>query len=626
MIDYHPGTFAVSFVWRLHGSVFPRALFWAIPSAALAYGVAYLRNKSDGDHRDFEIPESGIGTLATLWTTYSATLGFLLVFRTQQAYGRYIEGASLLRDMRSEWLNAVSSLNAFSSRAKVMRPQVERFRHHLVRLVSLMCCCTLQSMADTEYDCLPVIDLEGLDMSSIAFLQSKVSKSQRSEIVMQWIQRLVIEQSDIGVINVPAPILTPFFQEMARGAVAAAEARNLTDIPFPFPYAQMLTVMLMIHAFFSPVICTAILQNEIWACTFTFMSVLAFWGTNYIAVELESPFGDDANDLPLVNIQQDMNTSLWIQLERQTHEVPRFDFVPKINRKWGVSMVGSPTPGMHLDAFSSLLCVDSSEFDPEASQATRNSSGLDSPTRMRSTRSTSSRGSKRRLFTSGASWLGTGALPELRHGDLHEASSSRSFDGSQRASKISSSSATLRKSSSCRSLSSIALDRRRSFTSVQTTSSGVSVISFPDWRATILGGRVSRKSTSQHQHETVRIEQSEAHIRREVCDDRMNDLTVSDSDDDEMDAGTQGSDSEGLPTIPEVGIQFEKPWRLAPMSETVLDVAPGPERPTLEIGETRSQSATTHNAVSPRTPQSSPRLDTTSEGSVTSRGTLRSPD
>ena len=28
--------------------------------------------------------------------------------------------------------------------------------------------------------------------------------------------------------------------------------------------------------------------------------------TNYIAVEIECPFGDDASDLPLVNIQTDM--------------------------------------------------------------------------------------------------------------------------------------------------------------------------------------------------------------------------------------------------------------------------------------------------------------------------------
>merc|ERR1711972_670921 len=62
----------------------------------------------------------------------------------------------------------------------------------------------------------------------------------------------------------------------------------------------------------------------------------AFWGVNYIAAEIESPFGDDPNDLPLQALQKDMNKSLWVLLHPKTQEVPSFQFDPKIHRKWDV--------------------------------------------------------------------------------------------------------------------------------------------------------------------------------------------------------------------------------------------------------------------------------------------------
>lgn len=34
------------------------------------------------------------------------------------------------------------------------------------------------------------------------------------------------------------------------------------------------------------------------------MSVLALWGMNYVAVELEQPFGQDDNDLPIAGMMK----------------------------------------------------------------------------------------------------------------------------------------------------------------------------------------------------------------------------------------------------------------------------------------------------------------------------------
>ena len=53
----------------------------------------------------------------TLWGL-SLVLGFLLVYRSQSAYGRFWDGASYLEKVRAGWFNAASSCFAFSTEKK----------------------------------------------------------------------------------------------------------------------------------------------------------------------------------------------------------------------------------------------------------------------------------------------------------------------------------------------------------------------------------------------------------------------------------------------------------------------------------------------------------------------------
>jgi predicted membrane chloride channel (bestrophin family) len=338
MIDYDPGRYSVSLIWQWHGSVFPKAFMWAAPSALLAFVVGRIQYERGYDF-DLKQTDTNIGTM---WAIYLYMLGFLCVFRTQQAYSRYMDGAFLLRTMRTEWINAVTNLVSFSNREEHMRKHVERFHHFLIRLMSLLSCYTLQSMADTVDDRLPVLSFPGLDTECTEFIQSKHSYSQRAEIIKQWIQRLVVEQNQKGVLKVEPPLLAQFFSDFNRGATCASQARNLTDVPFPFPYSQVISLMLMIHSLFTPLVAGLTMYSNVWGAAFTFISVLGYWATNYIACEIECPFGDDANDLPLESIQQDMNASLWILLEQQTQEVPPFTFDKNVHRKWSVQLVCDP--------------------------------------------------------------------------------------------------------------------------------------------------------------------------------------------------------------------------------------------------------------------------------------------
>lgn len=45
-----------------------------------------------------------------------------------------------------------------------------------------------------------------------------------------------------------------------------------------------------------------LMTGKILSPILSFFAVLGYWGLNQIAVELENPFGDDENDLPLEHV------------------------------------------------------------------------------------------------------------------------------------------------------------------------------------------------------------------------------------------------------------------------------------------------------------------------------------
>eukprot|EP00928_Gymnodinium_smaydae_P046351 TRINITY_DN30874_c0_g1_i1.p1 TRINITY_DN30874_c0_g1~~TRINITY_DN30874_c0_g1_i1.p1 ORF type:complete len:523 (+),score=92.40 TRINITY_DN30874_c0_g1_i1:64-1632(+) len=314
MIDYDSGTWAVGFAFSLRGSVLPKALAWAIPAAGLAYILSFFFQK----YRDLFGDETTFSNLGMISAGYTTTLGFLLVFRCQISYGRFWDGASYLQTIRGGWFNAVSNLVAFCSSKPERQAEVMHFQHQLVRLMSLLYSAALHSVS-VENDNYEVLDLEGLDNHSLSWASVQ---GDRLEIIMQWIQRLIIDKQRSGVIDVAPPILSRVFQELSNGMIDVSNAKRINVFPFPFAYAQSISVLLMWH-FVVAVMIGGLSMNAPWtAAAFAFMSVLSVWLVNYIAIEIEMPYGVDANDLPLHGMQKQMNDNLAMLLHSSTQLVP----------------------------------------------------------------------------------------------------------------------------------------------------------------------------------------------------------------------------------------------------------------------------------------------------------------
>ena len=79
--------------------------------------------------------------------------------------------------------------------------------------------------------------------------------------------------------------------------------RAIADTPFPFPWAQMVLVMLLMYAISVPLVVVAFVDSMWMGIVVNFFCVQSYWCLNEVARDLEDPFVYDPNDLPMSRYQ-----------------------------------------------------------------------------------------------------------------------------------------------------------------------------------------------------------------------------------------------------------------------------------------------------------------------------------
>jgi predicted membrane chloride channel (bestrophin family) len=299
----------------MSGSGFPQAFLFSLWPAALTLVLKLTNAYEDGD----------ILYDSTAWGGFSFLVGFLVVFRTSQAYSRFWDGCSSTYLLRAEWIDAASALIAFCKHSKAPPEKVSEFKHLVVRLFSLLHMFALGYIEDCEdMDDITAFDLELIDPNGIdpESWKAMIECKNRVGLVFQWIQCTIVEAISTGVMSIPPPILSRVFQELANGMVALHDAHKISSIPFPFPYAQTCDALLLLHSCITPFIVAEKVNDPAWAVSLAFITVFILWSLNYIAVEIENPFGNDANDLNAGEMQLDMNMNLLLLLHPASQRTP----------------------------------------------------------------------------------------------------------------------------------------------------------------------------------------------------------------------------------------------------------------------------------------------------------------
>lgn len=113
----------------------------------------------------------------------------------------------------------------------------------------------------------------------------------RAYLVLAWIQALIIRRyEDLDGIRVGPPILSRVHQTLTNGMLGFNMADKIAKTPFPMPYAQMLSVCLVVFNLTMPIMVAGHINNLWLAILVNFISTVAYQGLNEVARELEDPF------------------------------------------------------------------------------------------------------------------------------------------------------------------------------------------------------------------------------------------------------------------------------------------------------------------------------------------------
>merc|ERR1712113_458875 len=153
--------------------------------------------------------------------------------------------------------------------------------------MSLCHASALAEIADSESDTLECIDLFGIDPDTLRHLQECKTHLgfNRVEVLLHLTQTLITSAHTSGLLAIPPPILSRVYQTLSRGFVNLLNAKKITDTRFPFPYAQLISFLLLVHVLLTPIMISAILaESPTWATIFTFMPIFGMFYLNFVAV------------------------------------------------------------------------------------------------------------------------------------------------------------------------------------------------------------------------------------------------------------------------------------------------------------------------------------------------------
>jgi len=110
---------------------------------------------------------------------------------------------------------------------------------------------------------LQYINPEGFHQA-VAYLHSEQTHDS-CELVLQWIQKLIVEANADFVILIAPPILARVYNQLGMGIVKLNNARKIKEFIVPFNLAQLVTVLLILHWVCTAIVCAIMLSSPVMA-------------------------------------------------------------------------------------------------------------------------------------------------------------------------------------------------------------------------------------------------------------------------------------------------------------------------------------------------------------------------
>lgn len=157
----------------------------------------------------------------------------------------------------------------------------------------------------------PLLVLGGVSDNEIAFLQKARGPSAKVTLAWHWLSEFIIREHLAGSLGkVGPPIISRIFQFLSDGMIFYNHARKTMFIPFPFPHAQISAFFVFTIMFAVPLLMDEYSNNIFLGALLTFLTVTCLAGLHEVARELENPFRNVPNEIPLCTLQAMFNESL----------------------------------------------------------------------------------------------------------------------------------------------------------------------------------------------------------------------------------------------------------------------------------------------------------------------------
>eukprot|EP00929_Paragymnodinium_shiwhaense_P094722 TRINITY_DN5549_c0_g1_i2.p1 TRINITY_DN5549_c0_g1~~TRINITY_DN5549_c0_g1_i2.p1 ORF type:complete len:527 (-),score=60.63 TRINITY_DN5549_c0_g1_i2:261-1841(-) len=287
-------------------------VFWfgaqvALPNAILA-SVLKVYTLDDSEFADL------LFTNQSAFSSVAFLIGLFVAFRASQAYSRFWEGVGASFHIVSCLIDAASNLFAASNGTHASKEDRHHFQSLIVRLLSILH-ALMQADLEVAGELTGYEHAFSFELIDPGCLHPDVFKGlkdspARVELVCFWLQRIICKNIQSGVLSAPPPIITRSFQEINTAVSKFHDALKLAEVPFPVAYSIATKVALVLHWFCTLFVAQAWCNTVVATFALSFVTVFMLWSLNFIASELENPFGLDANDVDSNSIHRHLNRCL----------------------------------------------------------------------------------------------------------------------------------------------------------------------------------------------------------------------------------------------------------------------------------------------------------------------------
>lgn len=282
MIDYATRNW-LALVFRVRGTVVKRVAGRTTVCAGLAALVTHARSAWG---LDLAIP-------VVVHTIVGVALGLLLVFRTNASYDRYWEGRRIVGNIVGKCRDLARQTAAYLAADPERRQLAGRY------IAAYFAAVKRQLRREDPH----------AELSELLGEERAARLEQEADPVLSVataLSALFVAAADEGAMSETR--LRNMDTNLTALVAHWADAERIHDTPIPFAYAHHIKVFLTLFCFTVPL---TLAQATIWYAVVG-AAVVAFgmFGIDEIGVEIEEPFGYDANDLALDDIGRDLTREI----------------------------------------------------------------------------------------------------------------------------------------------------------------------------------------------------------------------------------------------------------------------------------------------------------------------------